>query len=136
MLQRLVSADDLQVFALDYHDLLEKIRKKPADIAKHKKALGKLKARAEAAELDKSHARMYAVLEGLSKGAEGTLSAAAVTKLAARDPGAIGHVGSIAAAAFTPVADPEGTYTDEDMRALLAHEKQGIRKPRRSRSCG
>ena len=74
--------------------------------------------------LDASHARMYAVLEGLSEGAEGRRSATEVATLAARDPGAIGHVGSIAAATFIPTTDKEGTYKDEDMRALLDHEKQ------------
>ena len=126
MLQRLASADDLQQFAVDYHKLLEKIREKPAKITKFKKELAALKTRAQTAGLDASHARMYSVLQDLSAGAEGTLSASEVATLAARDPAAIGHVGSIAAATFIPTTDREGTgtYTDADMRALLDHEKQ------------
>jgi hypothetical protein len=126
MLQRLVSADDLQEFALEYHEVLVKVQalKKPTDISKHKKSLGKLVTRATAAGLDTSHARMYAVLKGLADCAEGTRPATDVPGLAARDPAAIGHVGSIAAAAFTPRANDDGSYKDADMRALLEHERQ------------
>ena len=125
-LQRLMSADDLQAFALDYHALLVELKalKKPTLITKHKKALGKLKARADTAGLNASHPGMYAVLEGLDECANGARPATDVPGLVARDPAAIGHVGSIAAATFTPRTGGDGTYDDADMRALLDHERQ------------
>lgn len=75
-----------------------KALKKPTLITKHKKALDKLKARADTAGLATSHPGMYAVLEGLDDCANGTRPATDVPGLVARDPAAIGHVGSIAAA--------------------------------------
>jgi hypothetical protein len=127
VLQRLMSADDLQAFALEYHRMLAKVRalEKPADITKHKKALVGLATRATAGGLDTSHASMYTLLKGLADCAAGARPASDVAGLVARaDPKAIGQVGTIAAATFTPRAGGDGSYNDADMKALIDYERQ------------
>jgi hypothetical protein len=125
LLQRLVSSNELQDFALSYHETLEQLRamKKPQSIVKHHKALTRLVDRATQAELDRSHPRMFTVLKGLADCATGARPATDVpTLLGLSDPAQLGAVGTVAAATFTP-RTAKGAYVDKDMQALLEHHQ-------------